>query len=111
MAGGSDAAIMFSGLYMPFICLSRRAFLGAAGAGLVASCQVVGKASAESTLADPDCLQCGGLGRVPLKDAKPFVWISGTPIPKPETAVGEQFCPTCQISPESGVLAAEKKEQ
>jgi hypothetical protein len=110
MAGGWDAA-MLSNSYISLSRLSRREFLGVAGGGLVASRHVTGNGAEESTAADPNCPQCGGLGRVPLKDAKPFVWISGTPLPKPEPAAGEQFCPACQSSADASVLAAEKKEQ
>jgi hypothetical protein len=110
MAGGWDAA-MLSNSYISLSRLSRRKFLGAVGGGLVASRHLTGNGAEESTAADPNCPRCGGLGRVPLKDAKPFVWISGTPLPKPEPAVGEQFCPACQPPAEASVLAAEKKEQ
>ena len=102
---------MLSNSQLPFSRVTRRTFLAAVGTGIVVSPHLVGKAAAEATPADPDCAQCGGLGRVPLKDAKPFLWISGTPLPKPETAVGEQFCPTCRTSADARVLAAEKKEQ
>jgi hypothetical protein len=97
--------------HLPLSRFSRRGFLAAVGGGLVASRSALSKAATVSAPADSNCTQCGGLGRVPLKDAKPFVWISGTPLPKPELAVGEQFCPTCQTSSEASALAAEKKQQ
>lgn len=42
-----------------------------------------------------DCPRCGGLGRIPQENLKPFVWISGQPLPRPETFLDERDCPVC----------------
>jgi hypothetical protein len=62
-------------------------------------------------LPEADCPRCGGLGRLPLKDAKPWVWVKGTAPPKWEAAVGEQFCPLCQMESDASSLSGELKEQ
>lgn len=96
----------------PLIRIPRRTFLGAAAAGLVLTRgEMVAQAAKALLLADPSCPECAGLGRVPLKDAKPFVWIHGAPLPKLESVVGEQYCATCQPSADNSMLAAEIKEQ
>ena len=58
---------------------SRRCFLCAA---TLAVC--LPRVSTGDEKADPDCPRCGGVGRVPMTDAKPFVWLQGTPLPKPD---------------------------
>ena len=50
-------------------------------------------------------------GRIPLLDARPFVWIKGTPRPTGHAAVGEQFCPVCQSGEDAAELAVEAKAQ
>jgi hypothetical protein len=59
---------------------------------------------------NPKCLRCGGIGRVPLSDAKPFVWLKGAAHPRWETMVGEQFCPECQKNVDPAVLAEEARQ-
>ncbi|HMC11026.1 MAG TPA: hypothetical protein VKH44_07035 [Pirellulaceae bacterium] len=85
---------------------SRRSFLGGALAISCAPC--IAKAQENSTPPpDPDCPRCGGVGRIPLLDAKPFVWMKGTPRPKADAAIGEQSCPLCQRAAKADLLAAE----
>ena len=60
---------------------------------------------------DPDCIRCRGIGRIPIADAKPFVWLKGTPLPKLESAVGEEYCPNCQGGADSRELVSELKRQ
>jgi hypothetical protein len=67
-------------------------------------------AQAEASGPDPRCPRCSGVGRVPIAGAKPFVWLKGTPLPKPETIVDEQYCPTCQKA-KAGDLAADLRGQ
>jgi hypothetical protein len=89
--------------------LSRREFLaGAATAGVIAT-NVAALDAFRSPMAK--CVRCGGSGLVPLKDAKPFVWLAGTPLPKLETAVDEQACPVCQPVADPVRLAAAAKER
>ena len=57
--------------------VSRRIFL----AGSLASTVAAGPIQAQEA-PDPMCPRCGGVGRVPAGDAKPFVWLRGTPLPK-----------------------------
>src|SRR5204863_4387816 len=90
---------------------SRRAFLGGALAISCSARHAPAQEKPTAPLPDPDCPTCGGVGRIPLLDAKPFVWIKGTPRPKAETAIGEQFCPLCQSVAKPDALAAEVKEQ
>ena len=92
------------------INVSRRGFL--AGAATIA-CTASSIAAQDrlSTPADPDCPRCGGAGRVPLVDAKPFVWVTGTPRPTGHAAIGEQFCPVCQSDEDAAALAVEAKAQ
>src|SRR5438094_5164817 len=86
---------------------SRRGFL----AGSLVSVLAASRAMAQQSSAPPDpmCPRCGGVGRVPLGEAKPFVWLKGTPLPKFEAAVGEQFCPICQSAGKANALVAEAK--
>jgi len=51
------------------------------------------------------------MGRIPLKDAKPLVWIKGTPLPRWDTSTGEQWCPVCQPLGDASALASDLKEQ
>jgi hypothetical protein len=44
-------------------------------------------------------------------DARPFVWLKGTPSPTGQAAVGEQFCPMCQSAADAKALAVQAKEQ
>jgi hypothetical protein len=57
------------------------------------------------------CPRCGGQGIVPLKDARPFVWVEGTAPLKPEAAVGEQYCPACRPLVDPGRWAGEVRER
>ncbi len=86
--------------------VSRRSFLAAT---IVAANCTGSSARGAVEPADPDCRRCGGVGRVPLLDYKPLVWLKGTPLPKWETAIGEQYCPVCQVGADSRVLVAELK--
>jgi len=88
----------------------RRKFLSIAfAAGCVAK-SGAGRQPAAASMPDPDCPRCGGAGRIPVKDSKPFVWLKGTPQPKWETAVGELSCPVCQTGIAPGAVGLEFKE-
>jgi hypothetical protein len=89
---------------------SRRTFISTAIAAGCAASSAVGRQPATGSPPDPDCARCGGVGRIPLKDAKPFVWLKGSPQPKWEAVVGEQPCPLCQPGLTPAALAAEFKE-
>src|SRR4051812_48203049 len=96
--------------------LSRRSWLASV---VVASCAVRAAAGQENAAQekpsgegpDPNCPRCGGLGRIPMDGAKPFVWTKGSPLPKWDSAAGERFCPTCQTQADAALLAAHFKEQ
>jgi hypothetical protein len=60
---------------------------------------------------DPDCPRCNGVGLVPSADAKPFVWVEGSPAPKPEAMIGEQPCPQCQPGADAAALVATAAER
>jgi len=89
--------------------LSRRSFL--AGTTVFAWAPPCVDHSLRAAASDPHCPRCGGVGRIPLKDAKPLVWIKGTPLPKWDSVVGEQACPLCPPAADAATLAAELKEQ
>ncbi len=90
------------------IDIPRRSFLAGSLATVAGACPVA--AQEESALPDPMCPRCGGIGRVPIGDAKPLVWMKGSPQPKWEAAiVGEQFCPICQSGKKASELIAEAK--
>ena len=78
-------------------------FLAASGLSLLGASALAQKRGAD------DCPQCGGVGLVPIPDAKPFVWVDGQPAPKPEAAVGEQHCPVCRAGGDSAELVAAAK--
>jgi len=90
--------------------LPRRGFL----AGTIGIALIGPRATAQQKAAnpppDPQCLRCSGVGRIPLKDAKPFVWLQGTSPTKLESALGEQWCPICQSGADSAVLVGEMKD-
>lgn len=87
----------------------RAALLGSLGA--VAVALPVHGEPASPAAPNAECPHCGGTGRVPLKDARPFVWIEPAPHPKPESLVAEQFCPVCQTDAKEDVIVQEAKEQ
>jgi hypothetical protein len=87
---------------------SRRKFLTSIAAGCAAYSSVARRSAGAEP--DPDCPRCGGVGRVPVRDAKPLVWLKGTPHPKWETAIGEQPCPVCQAGVTLAAIAADFKE-
>lgn len=58
-----------------------------------------------------DCPLCGGLGRVPLRDARAFAWVEPTAKPQWDALVGEQLCSQCQSSTNPNVLAEEARQQ
>jgi hypothetical protein len=91
--------------------LSRRDLLASAVVVACAARPVIGQAIAATGSADPNCPLCGGIGRIPVPDAKPLVWLKGTALPKWESAVGERHCSICQPDGEVAHLAAEFKEQ
>jgi len=100
----------------PFLLcrVSRRSFLAAAAlTTLPASSLSVaqGKAPLAAARAAEECPRCNGVGLVPLLEAKPFVWVEGTPAPKPESAVGEQACPQCGVGGEPAALVAAWKDR
>jgi len=96
---------------MPFLSPCRRAFL----AGSLSACILPSLSPAQEEErqkpATNDCPRCGGLKRVPLKNAKPFVWLKDDPPLNVETAVGVQFCPQCQMGNDPAQLLAELQEQ
>jgi len=83
---------------------SRRDFLCTSATGVVLV--AAGGALAE---ADPNCPRCSGIGRIPLLTDKPFVWLKGTPLPKLEGFIDEDYCPICQAGGDKGELVAEFK--
>lgn len=88
--------------------IPRRSFV----ATTLATGFVAGRAMAQdvSRASDPMCPRCGGVGRVPISDAKPWVWMKGSAAPKWDAAtVGEQFCPVCQSEKKTSELVAEAK--
>jgi hypothetical protein len=89
---------------------SRRTFLSTVIAASCAASSAAAQQPAAASLPDPDCTRCRGIGRIPVKDAKPFVWLKGSSHPRWETAVGEQPCPLCQPGLTPAALAAEFKE-
>lgn len=89
---------------------SRRQWLAGSFAGAWAGSVSLAQGQG-SGQPDPDCPRCFGVGRVPLANAKPFVWLKGTPLPKFETALGEQFCPACQSGGDNSKLVTEFNQQ
>lgn len=73
------------------LALTRRGFLTTAAISTAAA-----KLRARDTGGPDLCPRCGGVGLIPLTGAKPFVWVSGGPAAKAESAVGEQHCPQCK---------------
>ena len=88
---------------------TRRAWLASAVAWSCASSLATAQSRPKNTTAR--CPRCFGLTRIPLKDAKPFVWVDGMPPPRAEDAVGEQACPECQMQPLNGRIVAEIEQQ
>src|SRR5262245_55056018 len=84
---------------------SRRMFLATSGLSLLGVTALAQERGAD------DCVQCGGVGLVPIPDAKPFVWVDGQAPPKPESAVGEQHCPVCRVGRDPSSLVAAAKER
>jgi hypothetical protein len=84
--------------------IPRRQFLRYSAVGATLAMARVGVAEG-----DPNCPRCGGLGRVPLLNDKPFVWLKGTSLPKLEAFIDEQFCPICQTGGDKKELIAEFK--
>src|SRR5262245_39958797 len=89
--------------------LPRREFVAGAAAALWMA--PFATRDAHGAPPDRDCPRCAGLGRIPLADAKPFVWTLGSPLPKLETIVGDEFCPVCQSAADSNTLATEVKQR
>src|SRR5438067_420725 len=87
--------------------VSRRSFVAASIATGIAAGRAKGQEP--SAAPDPMCPRCSGTGRVPVGDAKPLVWMKGTPLPKWEAIVGEEFCPLCQSGGKRSELVAEAK--
>jgi len=88
--------------------VSRRYFLVSSTATAI----VANRAMAQDApgLPDPMCPRCGGVGRVPIGDAKPWVWMEGSAAPKWDAAtVGEQYCPVCQSGKKANELVMEAK--
>ena len=94
---------------MPADPLPRRLFLAASTATIGLS--QVAFCNSNSEAPDADCPRCAGIGRIPISDAKPFVWTRGTPLPKPELIVGEQFCPVCQPGGDPTALASDARQR
>jgi hypothetical protein len=91
--------------------LSRRLFLVGAATSCALAPKAAGQETASAPKPDEQCIHCGGLELLPVKDARPFVWLEGTALPGREAAVGEQYCPLCQPAGDSGKLAREAKER
>jgi hypothetical protein len=90
--------------------IARRAFLAQAVAIGCAARSASGQVTTSAT-PDPNCPRCGGFGRIPLTDARPFVWLKGSPLPTGQSMAGEQFCSVCQPSGNAAAIVAEAKEQ
>lgn len=90
---------------------TRREYLASATA--LGAAVAFRTASAQDDAARPsnNCPRCGGSGRVPLKEAQPFVWVEGASEPRAAAAIGEQACPVCQTEPQTEQIAAEKQQQ
>src|SRR5215831_5760598 len=88
--------------------IPRRSFLaGSLAMGFAGS---PGIGQEVSGVPDPNCPRCGGIGRVPVGDARPSVWMKGSALPKWDAAtVGEQYCPVCQSGRKASELVAEAK--
>ena len=84
---------------------TRRAWLASAVAWSCASSLATAQSRPKNTTAR--CPRCFGLTRIPLKDAKPFVWVDGMPPSRAEDAVSEQACPECQMQPLNGRIVVE----
>jgi hypothetical protein len=78
---------------------------------LAAVVSVAATARSQERAAGEACARCGGTGLLPLPDAKAFVWVSGSPPPKPETAVGKQHCPQCHPGGDPAELVAAAGER
>lgn len=88
--------------------LSRRNFFAQTA---IAALAVSARAAQEKASSpDPQCARCAGMGRIPLKDAKPLVWLKGTPPPRWESVVGEQWCTICQPGNDPAALVAALKQ-
>src|SRR5262245_9893879 len=86
----------------------RRSFLaGSLATGFAAS---RGIGQEVSGVPDPNCPRCGGIGRVPIGDPRPFVWMKGSAAPKWDAAtIGEQYCPICESGRKASELIPETK--
>jgi hypothetical protein len=89
---------------------SRRRFL-AAGLALGTSALVAPSERARAQdrpadlpPADVDCTRCLGMGLIPLKNPKPYVFISGQGPFKPEDAVAGELCPQCLSTADKSLL-------
>jgi hypothetical protein len=89
----------------------RRSFIPVAGACLFASSAALAGQDRLPSSASSDCPRCRGLGLIPTKDAKPWVWLKGSPIPRGDAMLGEQSCPVCHAGPPASELSAKFKEQ
>jgi hypothetical protein len=90
--------------------IPRRSFV----AGSLTTAIATGLALAQDAAGAPDpmCPRCDGIGRVPIGDAKPWVWMKGNALPRWDAAlVGEQFCPVCQSEHKASELVAEAKSR
>ena len=87
--------------------ISRRSAL-AGSLGILLHAHSAGKEPPTSLV--PDCPRCGGFGRIPLKDARPWIWIEPAAAPKWDSIIGEQPCPICQSDTTAAKIAQELQE-
>jgi hypothetical protein len=88
--------------------LPRRTVLAATAASVGLCSFAAGQSQSEQ--GDPDCSKCSGIGRIPIADARPFVWTLGTALPRLETIVGEQFCTICRPAGDATQLVSEVQQ-
>jgi hypothetical protein len=89
--------------------LDRREWLQVAGVSLVGLAARGGTVAGQDLL--NDCEDCGGLGFLPLKNRRPYVYVEGMPLPKAADAVSHRYCPRCQPGKNDEHLVAEQAER
>jgi hypothetical protein len=86
-------------------CFTRRT--GLLGAFAMAAAARTSRSQAPTS----SCPRCHGLGRLPLKDARPWVWLEPAATPKWDSIIDEQPCPACQTNSEKTTFASELQGQ
>jgi hypothetical protein len=79
--------------------------------GAVFAFEIKGQERQFDDSAARDCVQCGGVGRVPRAGAKPWVWTEGQAPPKWADVLGEAWCPVCQADARPADLTDELNRQ